>query len=168
MKRFALLLAISLVVASCATMQSQSQDLVSRAVQAVGGAGALAGVTTVYEKGTVRQWEPEQSAVAGGEMRFTCESVFEAITDVPSRTTSIDWGRKFAYPSPRTFTFSEIVTPDVGYVSGIDAMGTEAEPDAKPPAHNMSAPPRHHSASCAPALLLLDVKGQGTFRPSPM
>ena len=139
MKHAALLLAISLVVASCATLQSQRQDLVSRAVQAVGGAGALAGVTTVYEKGTVRQWEPEQSAVAGGEMRFTCESVFEAITDVPSRTTNIDWGRKFAYPSPRTFTFSETVTPDVGYVSGIDSNGrTKQSLDAKPPAHNMS------------------------------
>jgi hypothetical protein len=41
---------------------------VSRGVFAVGGADALAGVKTVYEKGTVRHWEPEQSKAAGGEM----------------------------------------------------------------------------------------------------
>jgi hypothetical protein len=60
MKRAASVLAISLVVAACATMQPQSQSLVSRGVSAVGGADALAGVKTVYEKGTVRHWEPEQ------------------------------------------------------------------------------------------------------------
>ena len=139
MKRTASLLAISLVVASCATMQPQSQSLVSRAVTAVGGADALAGVKTVYEKGTVKHWEPEQSQAAGGEMRFGAESTFEAITDVGTRTTNIDWGRKFAYPAPRTFTFSETVTPEIGYVSGIDSNGrTKQSQEAKPPAHNMS------------------------------
>jgi len=38
MKRAGLLLAISLIVASCATMQPQGQELVARAVQAMGGA----------------------------------------------------------------------------------------------------------------------------------
>jgi hypothetical protein len=167
MKRAALLLAISLVVASCATMQSQSQDLVSRAVQAVGGADALAGVKTVYEKGTVRQWEPEQSAVAGGEMRFACESIFEAITDVPTRTTNIDWSRKFAYPTPRTFTFSETVVPDVGYISGIDSNGrTKQSLDAKPPAHNMSglrlATSQRELRRSSPLLLLEMSKNPGS------
>ena len=44
----------------------------SRAVEAVGGADKLAAVKTLSVKGTVRQWEPEQSTVAGGESRFTC------------------------------------------------------------------------------------------------
>ena len=166
MKRAASLLAISLVVASCATMQSGSQDLVSRAVQAVGGADALAGVKTVYEKGTVRQWEPEQSAVAGGEMRFACESIFEAITDVGTRTTAIDWSRKFAYPAPRTFTFSEIVTPEIGYVSGIDSNGrTKQSIDSKPPAHNMSglrlATAQRELRRASPLLLLEMSKNPG-------
>ena len=139
MKRAAWLLAMSLVVASCATMPSGSQDLVSRAVAAMGGADALAGVKTLYAKGTVRQYEPEQSYAAGGEMRFTCESIFEATTDVGTRATRIDWSRKFAYPAPRTFTFSEIVTPDAGYVEGIDSNGrTRQSLEAKPPAHTMS------------------------------
>jgi glyoxylase-like metal-dependent hydrolase (beta-lactamase superfamily II) len=50
-----------------------------------------------------------------------------------------DWVRKFEYPSPRTFTFSEIVTPDAGYVAGIDSNGrTKQSLDSNPPAHAMS------------------------------
>lgn len=139
MKRAAFLLAVSLAVVSCATMGQRGQDLVSRAVEAVGGADKLAAVKTLSVKGTVRQWEPEQSMVAGGEMRFTCDSTFEAVADVGSRAARIDWVRKFEYPAPRTFTFSEIVTPEVGYVAGIDTNGrTKQSLDAKPPAHTMS------------------------------
>src|SRR5688572_9520274 len=111
---FAVSLAVSAVVAACASMQPQSQDLVGRAVQAAGGAEALAGVKTYYERGTVRQWEPEQSMAAGGEMRFACESTYEAITDLGRGATAIDWSRKFAYPAPRSFTFTEVVTPEAG------------------------------------------------------
>ena len=139
MKRVAFLLALSLIVVSCATMGPGGQDVVSRAGQAVGGTEALASVKTLYEKGTVRQWEPEQSMAAGGEMRFACESTYEAITDVGSGATRIDWSRKFAYPAPRSFTFSEIVTPDAGYVAGIDSNGrTKQSLDSTPPAHTMS------------------------------
>src|SRR6059036_2900879 len=81
MKRAGLLLAMSLIVMSCATMRPPGQELVARAVQAMGGAEVLAGVKTISAKGTVRQWEPEQSMVPGGEMRFACESTFELASD---------------------------------------------------------------------------------------
>jgi hypothetical protein len=123
MKRTALLLAVSCIALSCASTSPRSQDIVSRAVQALGGADALAGVRTVAVGGTVRQWEPEQSLVAGGEMRFACESSFDALADVRTGATRVDWVRKFAYPTPRTFTFSEIVTPTAGCVAGIDSDG---------------------------------------------
>ena len=90
MKRLAILLGISLVLVSCATMQPRSQALVSRGVQAAGGADTLAGVQTFAMRGTVRQWEPEQSMTAGGEIRFACESIFEAVTDVQAGATRID------------------------------------------------------------------------------
>ena len=139
MKRASLLLAVSLLVVSCATTRERGQDLVSRAVQAMGGADALAGVKTLSVKGTVRQWEPEQSMVAGGEMRFANEATFTAVTDVASRATRIDWVRNFAYPAPRTFTFSEIVTSEAGYVAGIDSNGrTKQSLESNPPAHTMS------------------------------
>ena len=139
MKRAGLLLAVSLIVVSCATMRPPGQELVARAVQAMGGAEVLAGVKTLSAKGTVRQWEPEQSMVPGGEMRFACESTFELASDAGTNATRIDWVRNFAYPAPRTFTFSEIVTPDAGYVAGIDSNGrTKQSLDSNPPAHAMS------------------------------
>jgi glyoxylase-like metal-dependent hydrolase (beta-lactamase superfamily II)/predicted small secreted protein len=163
MKRAALLFAVSLavsaVLAACASMQPQSQDLVGRAVQAAGGAEALAGVKTYYERGTVRQWEPEQSMAAGGEMRFACESTYEAITDLGRGATRIDWSRKFAYPAPRSFTFTEVVTPEAGYVAGIDSNGrTKQSMESTPPAHTMSglrlAATQRELARSSPVLLL--------------
>ena len=143
MKRAALFLAVPLVLAllvgSCATKTPRAQDTVARAVQAMGGADALAGVKTMTVKATVRQWEPEQSAVAGGEMRFANEATLEAVTDVASGASRLDWVRKFAYPAPRTFTFTEIVTPEAGYVAGIDSNGRNKQSlDSNPPAHAMS------------------------------
>src|SRR5262245_33208052 len=123
MKRIAFSVAIALIAVSCGTMQSGNQDVVSRAAQALGGADTLAGVKTLSMKGTVRHWEPEQSAVPGGEMRFANESTFERVVDVGTGASRTDWVRNFAYPTPRTFTFSEIVTPQVGYVAGIDSNG---------------------------------------------
>jgi glyoxylase-like metal-dependent hydrolase (beta-lactamase superfamily II) len=139
MKRGAILLVVSMLMMSCATMQPRAQALVSRAVQALGGPDTLAAIKTVSLRGTVRQWEPEQSMTAGGEARFACESAFEAVTDVAAGTTRIDWSRKFAYPAPRTFTYTEIVTPAAGYVAGIDSNGrTKQSLEANPPAHSMS------------------------------
>lgn len=143
MKRAALLFAVSLalaaVVAACASMSTRSQDLVGRAVQAQGGAEALAGAKTYYEKGTVRQWDPEQSMAAGGEMRFASESSYELVGDATGRAVRIDWSRRFAYPAPRGFTFTEVLTADAGYVAGIDSNArTKQSLDATPPAHTMS------------------------------
>src|SRR5215472_17291181 len=140
MKRAGLLLAVMLLAASCATTSPpQGQDLVNRAVQAVGGADALAGVKTLSVEGTARQWEPEQSMAAGGEMRFANAATFVFVTDIASGATRIDCVRNFQYPAPRTFTFSEIVTPGAGYVAGIDSNGrTKQSLVSTPPAHSMS------------------------------
>src|SRR2546427_12343118 len=100
MRRAVFMLVISLVVVSCATMEQRSEDLVSRAVHAMGGTYTLAGVRTLSVKATVRQWEPEQSMVAGGEMRFACEATFEAGTGVGGGATRLNWVRKLAEPAP--------------------------------------------------------------------
>jgi len=107
-------LAISMVVVACASMQPGGRDLVARAVQAQGGAEALASVKTLSEKATVRQWEPEQSMVAGGEMRLANDGTLESVTDVAGRATRNDWARNYQYPAPRSFTFSEVVTAQAG------------------------------------------------------
>src|SRR5262245_56752319 len=137
MKRLAFLLAIpliALVATACATSQPTAQAPVVRAVYALGGPEYLRAVKTVSLTGTAKQWEPEQSKSAGGEMRFANEATFVAVSDVNTGFSRIDWVRKFEYPAPRTFTFTEIVTPDVGYVSGIDSNGrTKQSLDSNPP-----------------------------------
>ena len=143
MKRAATTLAVSLIVSmivvACASMSGGGRDLVARGVQAQGGPEALASVKTISQKATVRYWEPEQSAVAGGEMRFANESALEMVTDVSARSSRLDWVRKLEYPAPRTFTFSEIVTAEAGYVGGIDSAGRNKQSqESNPPAHSMS------------------------------
>jgi glyoxylase-like metal-dependent hydrolase (beta-lactamase superfamily II) len=144
MKRFSKMLAVSLAVAmvavACASMQPGGRDLVARAISAQGGAETLAGVKTLSYKATVRQWEPEQSATAGGEMRLAGDSTVVSVTDVAAGATRNDWVRNFQYPAPRTFTFTEITTPEAGYVAGIDSNGrTKQSREANPPAHSMSS-----------------------------
>src|SRR5712691_4130059 len=138
MKR-ALVLLSTLALMSCASGPSP-QDLVNRAVDAMGGADALAGIKTISAKGTTMQWEPEQSDVPGGEMRFANESSFDAVLDRTRRAARYDHEKKFAYPAPRTYKYSEIVTPDAGYVLGIDTTARNAQNmQMNPPAHAMSS-----------------------------
>jgi len=75
-------------------------------------------------KGTVRQWEHEQSMDAGGEMQLRLR------LDVrlrPPTSRARDPDRLGAATSSTrrrgTFTFSEIVTPDAGYVRRHDSNG---------------------------------------------
>jgi glyoxylase-like metal-dependent hydrolase (beta-lactamase superfamily II) len=138
MKRAFVFLFSILGLASCATV-SREQGLVQRAVDAMGGADQIAAIKTISVKGTMKQWEPEQSDVPGGEMRFANESSYEVVQDRTRRAARYDWEKKFAYPAPRTFTFSEIVTPDAGYVIGIDSNSRNAQNlQSNPPAHAMS------------------------------
>src|SRR4051812_10061750 len=131
-------LSCAFVLLSCATA-TREQSLVSRAADAMGGAQTLAAVKTVSASGTAKWWEPEQSDVPGGEPRFSAEAKFDAIGDVATRASRFDWQKNFAYPSPRTFTYSEVVAPQAGYVIGIDSNGRNAESmKSSLPAHSMS------------------------------
>jgi glyoxylase-like metal-dependent hydrolase (beta-lactamase superfamily II) len=138
MKQALVALCGALILVSCAT-PTREQSLVSRAVEAMGGAERLAGIKTITFKGSAKDWEPEQSDVPGGDMRFANESTFEGVADATARATRVDWVRNFAYPAPRTFSFSEIVTPQAGYVIGVDSNGRNAQSlKSSPPAHSMS------------------------------
>jgi glyoxylase-like metal-dependent hydrolase (beta-lactamase superfamily II) len=139
MKRALFLLMCVLFVGSCATTPS-SEGLVSRALDAMGGAEALAKVKTIAVKGTMKQWEPEQSFAPGGEMRFANDSTFEAAGDFSAGAMRIDWVKNFSYPAPRTFKFSEIITPTAGWVVGREANGLNKQAEGmNPPAHSMSS-----------------------------
>ena len=120
MKRSLALLSASILVA-CAAQQTKEQTLVNRAIDALGGADKLAALQSVYAKGTGKQWEPEQSFAPGGEPRHANDATFETVADYGTRSVRTDWVKDFAYPAPRTFKFSEIVTPEAGYVIGREA-----------------------------------------------
>jgi len=138
MKRLLALLSATILVA-CATPQTKEQTLVSRAVDAMGGPDRLAAINSVVAKGTQKQWEPEQSDTAGGEARFANDTSWEIWQDRTQRASRTDIERRFAYPAPRTYKFSEIVMPDAGYVLGVDSTGRNAQSQKmNPPAHSMS------------------------------
>lgn len=166
MKRLMLLL-MAAFVASCETPivapsappQASQDQLVARAVAALGGVEALRALRSASIRGTVKHWEPEQSYAPGGEPRFAADSSFDLTLDFVNRRARIDWEKKFAYPAPRTFKFTEVVAPDAGYVVGIDSNGRNAQNlKANPPAHTMSglrlAASQRELARASPTLLL--------------
>ena len=138
MKRTLAVLAVSFL-AACAAQQTREQSLVDRAVDAMGGADRFAALKTVWAKGTQKQWEPEQSEAPGGEMRFANETSYEIVQDRSQRASRTDIERRFVYPTPRTYKFSEVMLPDGGYVLGTDSTGRNAQSQKmNPPAHSMS------------------------------
>jgi glyoxylase-like metal-dependent hydrolase (beta-lactamase superfamily II) len=139
MKR-ALVVAASFLLASCASQQlTREQTLVNKALDAMGGAERIAAIQSVRVQGTAKQWEPEQSDAPGGEMRFANETSFDVLQDRRSRASRSDLERRFLYPTPRTFQFTEILTPDAGYVLGVDSNSRNAQSmKTTPPAHSMS------------------------------
>ena len=110
MKRFTYLLVgvlgIAVLAGACASTQQRGLDLVTRAVQASGGAVALGGVKTISEQGTVKQWDRTVRG-GGGEMRI--QRVHLEAGTLGSRATR-STGSDFHTPRPH-LQFSEIV-PD--------------------------------------------------------
>src|SRR5512145_3186666 len=138
MRHALIALSSAVLLVSCAT-PNREQSLVNKAVEALGGADRLAGIKTIAVKGNVKHWEPEQSDAPGGDPRFAAESTFQFAQDVSRRTSRTDWTKNFAYPAPRTFTFSEIITPDAGFLLGVDSNARNAQNQKMtPPAHSMS------------------------------
>ncbi len=139
---------------------TRDQELVNRAVTAMGGVDALRGLRGASIKGAVKHWEPEQSHAPGGEARFAAEATIDIKHDFANHVSRIDWVKKFAYPAPRTFIYSEVVTPEAGAVIVIDANGRTRESLANnPPMHAMSgllrlATTQRELRRAAPALLL--------------
>ncbi|HYX65856.1 MAG TPA: MBL fold metallo-hydrolase [Burkholderiales bacterium] len=133
-------IALSMLVLAACAAQPREQALVERAAEAMGGRERLAAIRTFSAKGTFRQWEPEQSEAPDGEMRFGNEGRFEAAVDNARAAARYDYEKRFAYPAPRTFRYSELVTPRAGYVLGVDSNSRNAQSlKTIPPAHSMSS-----------------------------
>ena len=120
----------------------------------------------------MKQWEPEQSNAPGGEMRFANDAEFTLTGDFTRHAVRVDWVKKFAYPAPRTFTFSEIVTPAAGYVVGREANNLNKQSaEQKSPAHSMSglrlATNQRELRRASPSLLLEMRNNPGKVSASP-
>lgn len=156
MKRLGILFVLYSFIAASPTVASDHLD---RALVAMGGAEALAKLKTLALKGTVRQFDPEQAFVPGGESRHTNNSEFEMTADVAAKISRTDWVKNFLYPYPVKRTFSEIVTPQAGYVIGVDTLTRNKQSlDNYPPAHAMSglrlATTQRELLRASPGLLL--------------
>src|SRR5712692_8292982 len=115
MKRLWGLFVICLFIAAHANAAVPA-DHIARALNAMGGAEAFAKLKTLTLKGSVRQFDPEQSFAPDGESRHTNDSEFELTADMAAQVCRIDWVKSFVYPYPVKRSFSEIVTPEAGYV----------------------------------------------------
>ena len=161
------LLALTLALVSCAGPSSnkppgsstaplsRDQELVERALAALGGAEAIRDLRGASIKGTVKHWEPEQSHAPGGEARFAAEATFDATHDFVNHVSRTDWVKKFAYPAPRTFTYTEIVTPDAVRVAEALAFNYD-EPFA-----DASAIPTYYVAALARKHVTVCLSGDG-------
>lgn len=104
--------------------QNPAQDLVKQAVAAQGGADALKALKTISIKGDVKFWEPGQAFKPGGEPRFLGDATYSTVGDFVSHTVRTDWDRDQKYPEPVKLKYSEITTPQMGFVT--DDKGSHA------------------------------------------
>lgn len=116
--------ALSQLAPSAVFAAPSAADLVKQAVDAEGGVAALRGVQRLTITGAAVHWEPEQSfraMGAGGEPKLAGDSTFTLTWDLESGSARTDWDRAMQIPAPGQKKFSEIVTPQLGYVK--DAVG---------------------------------------------
>ena len=159
MKPIMTLFAALILAALAPAHAAEPRQLLDQAIRALGGEQALAGLERVALSGVTRFWEPEQSHAPGGEMRFGAVATFRQVRDTPAGLSRTDWVRDYQYPARRTYTFSEVVTPEAGYVKGIDSTTRTKQSQANdPPQHAMSgvrlAAAQRELARSAPTLLL--------------
>ncbi len=154
-----LLVGLALSSQTWAQVPPAPRELVARAIQAMGGPDALRRLERVLLKGEVHQWEPTQSYIPGGEPRFANDSALTLTRDFTRDAARFDWDRRYAYPWPRHWRYSEIVAGGIGYVQGRDSTARVARTlKTDPPGYAMSgfrvATTRRELERTSPRLLL--------------
>ena len=115
------------------------EALIDQSIKAMGGLSRLEAIQTLSLQANMKQWEPEQSFEAGGEMKFASNSSFEVKRNYRKGQIQVDWTKNFVYPTTRTYTYSEIVWPMAGYVNGIESnTRVKQNKESSPPGHTMS------------------------------
>jgi len=97
------------------------QALAEAAFQAMGG-DKLAGLKTLTFDATLQQWDPGESESVSAPLKPDWgKATLHGIRDFGRGLVHNDWVRPKASPGMRTY--SETITPDAGYVTGIDGNG---------------------------------------------
>lgn len=134
----AILTAAGIIAGNAFAHGEDALATVNRAIEAAGGY-KLANVRTLTVKGTSRQFEPQQSLVPNEGTIPGGASTFVATRDFASVHARTEWERSLLTPVARTYRYSEVVTPEAGYVNGIDSSGrTKQSRESKTPQHTMS------------------------------
>jgi glyoxylase-like metal-dependent hydrolase (beta-lactamase superfamily II) len=115
--------AVALALTGAPAFAQSGVDLVKQAVEAQGGAAALAAAKTAITKGEAKHWEPGQSFAATGEPRFLGDSTFTQYVDNTTGVMRVDWDRDMKYPEVERVKFSEITAPAWGVA--IDEQGAQ-------------------------------------------
>ena len=115
------------------------QALVDQAINAMGGLSKLESIHSISYESSMKQWEPEQSFEAGGEMKFASNSTYKVKRNFDKRLVQVDWVKNFVYPTTRTYAFSQIIWPNAGYIAGIESnTRVKQNKESDPPSHTMS------------------------------
>lgn len=128
------------LIGACATTGGGgATGTVDRAIAALGGESALRSIRSIEATGASKHWDPEQSHVPGGEMRFAGDSAFTLRRDLAADAARVEWVRKLVYPGTRDYRFTEIVNGGAGFVQGVDTTSrVKQNLDSNPPSHAMS------------------------------
>lgn len=141
MKRIVLVAVLSMGCALAGTAAAHTDpalDTVNRAIEAMGGY-RLANIRAVTIRGQNRNFEPQQSRVPDEDTVPGGASTFIATRDLANGRARIEWERSLLTPVARVYRYREVVTPEGGYVNGIDSSGRVMQSrDSNPPRHSMS------------------------------
>ncbi len=134
-----LLVSLALSAQTWAQAPAAPRELVARGIQAMGGPDALRRLARLRLKGQVQQWEPTQSYIPGGEPRFANDSTVIITRDFAQAAARIEWDRRYAYPWPRHWRYSEILSGGIGFVQGMDSTARVSRTlKTDPPGYAMS------------------------------
>ena len=136
---------IAVLWAVCASLaghafadDSDAMKTVGRAIEAMGGY-KLANIRAVTLKGQGRHFEPQQSLRPDGDAVPSGASSFVTTIDLVGGRARSEWVRDLTTPVSRVYKYSEVITPEAGYVNGIDSSGrTKQSRDGNPPQHTTS------------------------------
>jgi glyoxylase-like metal-dependent hydrolase (beta-lactamase superfamily II) len=125
--KYALSISAALLLALCQWQPASAQpsqrpapvhNLVTDAVNALGGADALRNLKAITITGEAKYWEPGQSKVAGKDPKHVEDVKFTVTRDLTGGRARTQWDRDHKYPDPALIIkYTETVLPNGGFIT---------------------------------------------------